>query len=114
MVSTPRTVRLHGEGDEVVIEWADGHRSAFPYHYLRDRCPCATCLDSNPTEAAVDPGPLPMFGSGPLKLQRAQLVGRYALQMYWSDGHSTGIYTFDYLRDLCPCAECEAARKKVE
>ena len=55
-----------------------------------------------------------MFGSGPLKLQKADLVGRYALQMYWSDGHSTGIYTFDYLRDLCPCAECEAAREKVK
>jgi len=54
-----------------------------------------------------------MFGSGPLKPQKAELVGRYALQIYWSDGHSSGIYTFDYLRGLCPCTECEAASDKV-
>lgn len=114
MVSTPpKTIRLHGEGNQVVIEWADGHHSAFAYQYLRDRCPCATCLDSG-SDASRDPGPLPMFGSGTLKPDKAELVGRYALQIYWSDGHSTGIYTFDYLRDLCPCADCEAAREKIE
>jgi DUF971 family protein len=113
VVSTPRTIRLHGEGNELVIEWADGHHSAFSYRYLRDRCPCATCLDTE-TAAPWEPGPLPMFGSGPLKPEKAELVGRYALQIYWSDGHSTGIYTFDYLRDLCPCDDCEAAREKVQ
>ncbi|TAM79149.1 MAG: DUF971 domain-containing protein [Acidobacteria bacterium] len=113
MISTPRTVRLHGEGNKLVIEWADGHQSAFSYQYLRDRCPCATCLDSN-TRAPQRPGLLPMFGSGPLKPEKAELVGRYALQIFWNDGHSTGIYTFDYLRDLCPCEDCEAAREKVQ
>jgi DUF971 family protein len=38
-----------------------------------------------------------------LKPERAEVVGRYALQIFWSDGHSTGIYAFDYLRSLCPC-----------
>jgi len=109
---TPKTVQLHGEGNALVIEWADGHRSAYPYQHLRDRCPCATCLDTEPAPS-WETGPLPMYGSGPLKPNKAELVGRYALQIYWSDGHSSGIYTFDYLRDLCPCAECEAARDKV-
>ncbi len=35
-----------------------------------------------------------------------ELVGRYAIRIWWQDGHSSGIYTFDYLRDLCPCQEC--------
>jgi DUF971 family protein len=111
--ATPRTIRLHGEGNDLVIEWADGHHSAYSYRYLRDRCPCATCAGTEappPWEA----GPLPMFGSGPLKPDKAELVGRYALQIYWSDGHSSGIYSFDYLRDLCPCADCESAGEKVQ
>jgi DUF971 family protein len=109
---TPKTVQLQGEGNALAIVWADGHRSAYPYAYLREHCPCATCLDSEPAPV-WETGPLPLYGSGPLKPDRAELVGRYALQIYWSDGHSSGIYTFDYLRDLCQCAECEAARDKV-
>lgn len=112
MALAPRTIRLHGEGDDLVIEWADGHRSAYSYQYLRDRCPCATCLDKEP-EPPSETGPLPMFGAGKLKPIKAEIVGRYALQIFWSDGHSAGIYTFDYLRDLCPCDDCEAAREKV-
>jgi DUF971 family protein len=113
VVVTPRTIRLHGEGNDLVVEWADGHHSAYTYQYLRDRCPCATCLGSEP-RPSWEAGPLPMFGSGPLKPEKAELVGRYALQIYWSDGHSSGIYTFDYLRDLCPCADCESARENVQ
>jgi len=109
----PKTIQLHASDNTLVIEWADGHRSLYPYQYLRDRCPCATCLDADEPPPPWETGPLPMYGSGPLKPQKAEVVGRYALQIYWSDGHSSGIYTFDYLRDLCPCAECEAARDKV-
>ena len=112
MAATPRTIRLHGEGDTLAIEWADGHRSAYPYPYLRERCPCATCTGTGrPHEA--EPGQLPMLGAKPLKPDRAEVVGRYALQIFWNDGHSTGIYTFDYLRVLCPCPDCEAARDMI-
>ena len=108
MAAVPKTIKLHGEGGAIEIVWADGHRSSYPYQFLRDRCPCATCTGSEP---APEPAPsqLPMLGNKPLKPDRAELVGRYALQIYWNDGHSTGIYTFDYLRELCRCAECEAA-----
>ena len=40
------------------------------------------------------------------RLTNAKTVGRYAVQLFWSDGHNTGIYSFDHLRDICPCAEC--------
>jgi len=52
-----------------------------------------------------------MLGAKPLKPERAELVGRYALQIYWNDGHSTGIYSFDYLRSLCACPQCEHSRQ---
>jgi DUF971 family protein len=108
----PKRVKVYGEGNTLAIEWSDSHRSAYPYQYLRDRCPCATCGGSRPSPKP-EPGQLPMLGVKPLKPDRAELVGRYALQIFWNDGHSTGIYTFDYLRDLCPCADCEAARDKI-
>ena len=43
--------------------------------------------------------------------ERAELVGRYAMQIYWNDQHSSGIYSFDYLRQICPCPECAAKRE---
>jgi DUF971 family protein len=51
-----------------------------------------------------------MFSAKPLKPERAALVGRYAVQIFWTDSHSAGIYSFDYLREACPCAECAAKR----
>ena len=112
MAVTPRTVRIHGEGDTLSIEWSDGHRSAYPYQYLRDRCPCATCAEVSPS-SEPKPVQLPMLGVKPLQPDRAELVGRYALQIFWNDGHSSGIYTFDYLRGLCPCPDCGLARDKI-
>ena len=72
----------------------------------------AGCIDeaqARPRRELV--GRLPMLGIKPLKPERAELVGRYALQIYWNDGHSTGIYSFDYLRNLCSCPQCELARQ---
>lgn len=114
MTITPKSIKLRGEGNTLAVEWSDTHHSAYPYQYLRDHCPCATCT-GNGREAAprpATPGTLPIYGT-PLKAEKAELVGRYAVQIFWSDGHSTGIYTFNYLRELCPCAQCEAARAGV-
>src|ERR1700739_3310530 len=108
---TPRKIKLAGEGCMIRIEWSDGHVSAYPYQYLRDRCPCAMCNDKRPYAHAEAPPPNPFqMYHKVLKPERAELVGRYAVLIYWNDGHSTGIYEFDYLRSLCPCTECEALR----
>lgn len=110
MSATPTKIKLEGGNDTLVVQWSDGHASAFPYRYLRDHCPCATCSEI-PRPGQAGASPFPMFGTKPLKPLRAELVGRYAVQIFWNDGHSTGIYSFDYLRELCPCADCAA--KKV-
>jgi DUF971 family protein len=107
MPPVPTKIKLAGENDTLIVTWSDGHVSAYPYRYLRDRCPCATCAGDE-SHAPAEPAVLPMFGSKPLKPDRAELVGRYALQIFWNDGHSSGIYSFEYLRGLCPCAECKA------
>ncbi len=110
--ATPKNIKLAGGNDALTIEWSDGHKGAYPYRYLRDKCPCATCTESGPPRAAA-PNLLPILGVKPLKPLRAELVGRYALQIHWNDGHSTGIYSFDFLRSLCPCAECAAKRDSL-
>lgn len=113
MPPTPTKVKLAAGDNTLAIRWSDGHESAYPYRYLRSKCPCATCGEAAPAmEQAV--GGLPILGQKPLHPERAELVGRYALQIYWSDGHSSGIYAFSYLRSLCPCAVCSAQREIAE
>lgn len=105
----PKSIKLAGANDAVTVEWSDGHSSAYPYHFLRDKCPCATCGGKGLPKQASNP--FPMFGVKPLKPERAELVGRYAVQIHWNDRHSSGIYSFDYLRQICPCQECTVKRE---
>ena len=102
-------------GAGVDIAWADGHASHYDFTYLRDLCPCATCDDERrkkeerpAEEAAPAANVLPMFKLRP-RARAAKTVGHYALQIDFSDGHTTGIYSYDYLRTICPCAECARA-----
>jgi DUF971 family protein len=114
----PKSVVIHlttGKGME--IEWKDGHRSAYSFAFLRDACPCALCEDERTKAgrkagepAKLAPGALPMFK--PLvKAVSAEAVGKYALRFSWNDNHDLGIYSWFYLREYCPCAECAAQRK---
>jgi DUF971 family protein len=110
---TPEKVRVKiTEGTGLEIDWQDGHRSAWSFAWLRDACPCATCVDERKAQGrkAGQPKPksaalLPMY-SPPPKPASAHGVGRYAIQFNWLDGHSGGIYSWDYLRRHCECPEC--------
>ena len=108
----PAKVKLAAGNNTLAIEWSDRHLSVYPYRYLRDKCPCATCTDAtgqhHRAPGQSSPSPLLILGTKPLRPERAELVGRYALQIHWSDGHSTGIYGFNYLRELCQCQVCTA------
>ena len=93
----------------VSIVWRDGHRSEYGLQYLRDHCPCAMCGKVEKDPAAPQPSnPLPMFKPR-ARILDVEPVGRYAMRFFWSDGHSTGIYSYDHLRQICPCAECSPA-----
>jgi DUF971 family protein len=84
------------------IAWNDGHFSAYPSWYLRENCPCASCVEEFSGRHLILEGSIP----GNLERVEVEPVGNYAIRFTWSDDHSTGIYTFDYLRRICPCAEC--------
>ncbi len=93
----------------LVIEWGDGHLSEYGLRYLRDRCPCATCTGAHGPGGAQS-SPFPMFQPA-LRLLGAEPVGSYAVRLLWSDGHNTGIYTWEHLRGICPCPECASRRE---
>ena len=84
------------------ITWNDGHFGSYPSWYLRENCMCAECVDEFTGERKL------VHGSIPASMERESVVpvGNYALSFKWSDGHATGIYTFEYLRKLCPCSQC--------
>lgn len=105
----PIDVKVHvTTGQGVEITWSDGHRSRYDFVYLRDQCPCAVCNDERARKEQASPSaasPLPMFKPR-TSAKAAKAVGSYAIQIDFSDGHSTGIYSFNHLREICPCDAC--------
>lgn len=93
--------------EKLEILWNDGQRTVYPLAFLRSMCPCATCKELRLQEARnksllkILPGNYDL----PLTVVAAELVGNYALRIDWSDQHATGIYSFQYLRDIAKPAE---------
>ncbi len=99
----PRAVKQAGPAD-LENSWSDGHASIYPVAYLRRSCRCAACVDELSGRQILDPLKVPEE----VRPVEITPVGRYALNIAWTDGHRSGIYTFEYLRSLCPCEECRA------
>ena len=96
---TPKDLKVQIKEQRLIVEWMDGTRSGYSLDELRRQCPCATCRTEREKQAD---NPLTILKSDPtgVHVTRAQLVGRYAIQFFWSDGHNTGIFDFRYLRSL--------------
>jgi ATP-binding protein involved in chromosome partitioning len=92
---TPSAIRQAGPRT-LEIEWGDGHRSRYDVRDLRLACACAVCIDEWTGAERLDPDSVPE-DVHPVRLDP---VGRYAVQIEWSDGHSSGIYPFRRLREL--------------
>ncbi|HJR17692.1 MAG TPA: DUF971 domain-containing protein [Gemmatimonadales bacterium] len=87
----------------VRIEWDQrGHECLFPARDLRLACPCAGCVEEMSGQPLLNPETIPPD----IRPVSIALVGAYGIRIDWSDGHSTGIYTFERLLRSCPCAEC--------
>lgn len=85
----------------IEITWSDGGRGVYSPRLLRDACPCATCREQRATPRP--PGLLPVLTAAevaPLAITEMRPVGQYAYAIGFSDGHSSGIYTLEYLREL--------------
>ena len=100
---TPKKITQATPG-ELSIEWSDAHKGKHKMSTLRKYCPCAGCKSEiEKNEGMIM---LPVLIPGQYELRSVQPVGNYALQMKWGDGHQTGIYTYDYLRQICEGSEC--------
>jgi DUF971 family protein len=93
-VRAPRGARI------MQIVFDDGHEALLPHEWLRGFCPCATCQGHS--------GPIRFVPGGDLELAEIAEVGNYALRLVWGDGHSTGLYSFRFLRELCACGACSS------
>ena len=93
MSYSPTAVRPHPSLPSVEIQWDNGSESVIPYRKLRFECPCAGCVNEMTGERMIQEASIP----ADIRITGVTVLGRYALQIQWSDGHGTGLYHFDRL-----------------
>lgn len=96
---TPRDLKVRLREQRLIIEWKDGAHGEYSLDELRRRCPCAACRTER-GQQADNPLKILKFNPTDVRVTSANLVGRYAIQFHWSDGHNTGIFDFRFLRSL--------------
>ena len=92
-VGPPESIDL-GPAGEILLTWPGEETSTVPALRLRDACPCAGCIEEGTGKKILDPATIP----ADIRPERIEGVGNYAVQIHWSDGHSTGIYDWGLLR----------------
>ncbi|HEX4005144.1 MAG TPA: DUF971 domain-containing protein [Acidobacteriaceae bacterium] len=114
---TPAKVRVQQTtGQGLAIDWKDGHHSQWTFAWLRLACPCATCHEEREADGREPGIPKPKAAAllplyqAPVRPESSSPVGNYAITFKWNDGHSSGIFSWDYLRRHCQCDACRAGR----
>ena len=103
----PYAVRRLDDGARIEIQWEEhSHLASYPARDLRLACRCASCQEEMSGRPILDPASVP----ADVRALDVKLVGGYAVHLSWSDGHTTGIYPWEYLLAICPCPECTAGR----
>lgn len=95
-----RPADLQRIGSELAVKWPDGTESFIPLEKLRHACPCAGCKGETDILGNLYKNPQQQLTTAAFELVRIGTVGGYAIQPVWADGHATGIFSFDYLRQL--------------
>ena len=119
----PEHVRVNQtEGTGMEIDWKDGHTSQWTFEWLRAACPCAFCIEIRKAEGRAPGQPKelgqPMLDprtgipriKPPARPRKVHAVGRYAISFDWNDGHTSGIFSWHYLRSICICETCQRSR----
>jgi ATP-binding protein involved in chromosome partitioning len=96
----PVEIAQEKEREVVRIKWSDGANTEYTMAGLRGWCPCAGCQGHSGERRFV-------VASGTVRLQRVEAVGNYAIRFCWGDGHETGMYSYQYLRELAETDECK-------
>ena len=93
---------------KITFKWSDGHETQYTARTLRLKCRCAGCIEEMSGAPLLDASAVPET----VRAKTIELVGQYAIQIFWTDGHETGIYNFRELRANCPCEACTALREQ--
>ena len=99
---TPLDLKAHRDDRRLTVTWSSNHVGDYSFVQLRGECNCAGCVDENTGVRILDRSKIP----SDISIRDMQLVGNYALRIHWSDGHNTGLYTWDHLHKICPCPRC--------
>ena len=91
-------------GEIIFIRWNDSHESSYTSKEIRISCQCAECVEEWSKRQLLDPATVPLD----LQAEDHLMIGNYAIQFLWSDGHYTGIFPFTVLREMCPCTSCKS------
>src|SRR5579863_8104880 len=97
MVNPPTNIKAVKERRSFEIHWDDGSVYELPFKFVRGECPCASCIEEWTGRRLLDLNTI----SDDIMPTGMSFTGNYALKIGWSDGHATGLYTWDHLADIC-------------
>ncbi len=95
----PKKIQIKDK-NKLRIDWKDGSKTTISLKYLRDECPCANCKGETVLLKTYRPPKIDKTIQGMYDIKNIQVVGGYAIQVTWKDGHDTGIYSWEYLKEL--------------
>ena len=104
----PMEIRLDRENNRMHVTWNDDHEGMHTFEILRWNCPCAGCRGEMGQPGRLDF--IKRLSPQETKLEALEAIGLYAIKPTWGDGHETGLYTYEHLRDLCQCDLCMSER----
>jgi len=100
MSSVPTDIQAHRERGILAVLWGD-QQTDLPFVFLRGQCECAACVNEWTGQRILDPRSIPKG----ISIEKMELVGNYAVRIHWSDGHNSGLYTWQRLQDMKPPSE---------
>ena len=106
----PKQIKILDK-DKLALLWNDGSQFVISLKYLRDECPCAGCKGETILFKTYKPPKPAIFSPEMYKIKSIDVVGEYAIQIGWKDGHNTGIYSWEYLKILEAGANDNAPQK---
>lgn len=95
-------VQIKKEDNKLVIKWSDNQTQEITLQKLRDECPCANCKGESVLFESYIPIKNPFKAAGYYEIEKIEAVGNYAISIKWKDGHDTGIYSWDVLKQIIP------------
>lgn len=107
----PTDIEVSNSDQVLTINWADGHTSEYPLFGLRKNCPCVTCRGGHGNMNQFDRSLFLVEPTQRYEVESIKQIGNHAIQIIWNDGHNTGMYQWETLRELCPCKECYPAQE---